>query len=146
MFDIRFLIDENGARFDACSADTEEARARIDAAARRAGMTADHACRIGLGVPSRQWSPAVALSIDKLADLGGGSITFADADISLIALEGTDQALFDRVVGELETGLPEVFALNSVLPVPQDASQGPPEFTVTLSPEGQVQMRGRVLK
>lgn len=144
-FTLRFLIDENGARFDACSADTEEARARIDAAARRAGMTSEHACRIGLGVPSRQWSPAVALSIDKLAELGGGSITFADADISLIALEGTDQALFDRVVGELETGLPEVFALNPVLPVPQDASQGPPEFIVTLSPEGQVQMRGRVL-
>ncbi len=144
-FTLRFLIAEDGARFDACSADTEEARAVIDAAARRAGMNDEQNCRLGLGVPSRQWSNAAALAIDKLAELGGGSITFADADITLLANEGTDQALFDRVVGELETGLPEVFALNSVLPVPQDTSQGPPEFIVTLSPEGQVQMRGRVL-
>jgi OOP family OmpA-OmpF porin len=71
-------------------------------------------------------------------------VTFADADITLVADEGTDQSLFDRVVGELETGLPEVFALESVLPVIPDASQGPPEFIATLSPEGQVQLRGRV--
>ncbi len=143
-FTLRFLIEEDGARFDACSADSQEAEDAIVAAARRAGMTAEHNCRIGLGVPSRQWSKAVVLAIDKLHELNGGSVTFADADISLIATEGTDQALFDRVVGELETALPEVFALHSVLPVPQDTDQGPPEFVATLSPEGQVQLRGRV--
>lgn len=143
-FTLRFLISEEGARFDACSADTQIAHDEIVAAARRAGLTDAHECLIGLGVPSRQWSKAVALAIDKLGELNGGSITFADADITVVAIEGTEQALFDRVIGELETGLPEVFALHSVLPVPQDADQGPPEFVVTLSPEGQVQLRGRV--
>lgn len=143
-FTLRLIISQDGARFDACSADSDEARDVILDAARRAGLEGEGTCRIGLGVPSKQWSTAAALAIDKLTDLGGGSITFADADISLIANEGTDQSLFDRVVGELETGLPDVFALNSVLPEQEDASQGPPEFIVTLSPEGQVQLRGRV--
>lgn len=143
-FTLRFIVNEEGARFDACSADSEDARQTIIEAARRAGMSEENDCRIGLGVPSRQWSKAAALAIDKLSDLGGGSVTFADADITLMALEGTEQSLFDRVVGELETSLPEVFALDSVLPVQKDVSQGPPEFVVTLSPEGQVQLRGRV--
>lgn len=143
-FTLRFIIAADGTRFDACSADTEVALDTIVAAARRAGMSAAPDCRLGLGVPSRQWSRAAALSIDKLSELGGGTVTFADADITLVADEGTDQSLFDRVVGELETGLPEVFALETVLPVIPDASQGPPEFIATLSPEGQVQLRGRV--
>jgi len=128
----------------ACSADTQQAHDRIIAAARKAGLEGPATCDIGLGVPSRQWADASELAIAKLAELGGGKVTIADADISLIALEGTDQALFDRVVGELETGLPDVFALHSSLPIAQDASQGPPEFIATLSPEGQVQLRGRV--
>jgi len=143
-FTLRFLIAEDGARFDACSADSVAAQTKILAAAERVGVSGAQECAIGLGVPSPQWANAAALAIEKLAEVGGGSITFADADITLIATEGTDQTLFDRVVGELETGLPEVFALNSVLPVQQDVSQGPPEFIVTLSPEGQVQLRGRV--
>ncbi len=143
-FTLRFIIADGSARFDACSADSEAARDTILQAARSAGMTADNDCRIGLGVPSRQWSKAASLSINKLSELGGGSVTFADADITLIADEGTDQSLFDRIVGELETELPEVFALESVLPQQADANQGPPEFIATLSPEGQVQLRGRV--
>ena len=71
-------------------------------------------------------------------------MTFADADITLVAQPGTDQALFDRVVGELETALPDVFALRAKLPKVEDPNAGPPEFTATLSPEGQVQIRGRV--
>ncbi|MEP5152350.1 OmpA family protein [Planktotalea sp.] len=143
-FTLRFLINGENARFDACSADTNEASAQIIEAAQRAGMTTTADCRIGLGVPSRQWSNAAVLAIEKLDELGGGSVTFADTDISLIANEGTEQALFDRVVGELETSLPEVFALHSVLPAPEDADLGPPEFIITLSPEGDVQLRGRV--
>ncbi|MGH1578239.1 OmpA family protein [Planktotalea sp.] len=143
-FTLRFLSSGDDVRFDACSADTLEARDKISKAAQAAGMTAEFECRIGLGVPSRRWSDAVALSIEKLNELGGGSLTFADADITLTALEGTEQVLFDRIVGELETSLPDVFALDAVLPIPEDASEGPPEFVATLSPEGQVQLRGRV--
>ncbi|KIN77768.1 OmpA family protein [Sulfitobacter mediterraneus] len=143
-FALRFGIDENGARFDACSADTEEARIRILATGTRAGVTGTARCTVGLGVPSPNWGKAVTQAIEAVQRLEGGSVTFADADITLVALPGADQALFDRVVGELETSLPEVFALKAKLPKVEDPNAGPPEFTATLSPEGQVQLRGRV--
>ncbi|MBM1633627.1 OmpA family protein [Sulfitobacter mediterraneus] len=143
-FALRFGIDENGARFDACSADTEEARIRILAAGTRAGVSGTARCTVGLGVPSPNWAKAVTQAIDAVQRLEGGSVTFADADITLVALPGSDQAQFDRVVGELETSLPEVFALRAKLPKLEDPNAGPPEFTATLSPEGQVQLRGRV--
>ncbi|WP_425071808.1 OmpA family protein [Sagittula sp. S175] len=144
-FTLRFLIDEDGPRFDACSADTEEARARILRAAARAGLEGKASCTLGLGVPSRRWADAVELAISKLTDLGGGSVTFSNADVTLVALEGTAQNTFDRVVGELESTLPDVFALHTVLPkAPEASAEGPPDFTATLSPEGRVQLRGRL--
>lgn len=144
-FTMRFLIDETGSRFDACSAQDRVAQARIVAAARKAGIEGSPTCTIGMGVPSPKWARASELSIAALAQLGQGTVTIADADITLVAAQGTDQARFDRVVGELEAELPEVFALHAVLPEPEFANDaGPPEFTATLSPEGLVQLRGRL--
>lgn len=143
-FTLRFTIDEDGPRFDVCSVDTKEAQVVILKAARDVGLEGDHPCRLGLGVPSKLWADASALTIRKLEELGGGSVTFTDADITLIAREGTEQTQFDRIVGELETQLPDVFVLHAVLPEAVDATQGPPEFVATLSPEGQVQLRGRI--
>lgn len=144
-FTLRFLIGEGGARFDACSAESAESRAAILSAAHAAGLEGDVDCVIGMGVPSPNWSRASALSIASLASLGQGTITIANADITLVAAEGTAPDLFDKVVGELENALPEVFALHAVLPMPtNDSAAGPPEFTATLSPEGQVQLRGRI--
>ncbi|WP_264211039.1 OmpA family protein [Leisingera thetidis] len=144
-FTLRFLLDKDGAEFDACSAESEESRVRILAAARKAGLQGEADCVIGMGVPSPNWARAAELSIAGLAELGGGSVTIANADITLVAAEGTENGRFDHVVGELESALPRVFALHAVLPVPeaQDAG-GIPEFTATLSPEGQVQLRGRL--
>ena len=143
-FTLKFQIDAEGPRFDVCSADTEEARIRILAAATQAGLAGTPRCLVGLGVPSPKWSEAVEQAIEAVHRLEGGSVTFADADITLIGLPGSDQATFDRVVGELETSLPDLFVLNAKLPEVEDPNQGPPEFTATLSPEGQVQLRGRV--
>ncbi len=146
-FTLRFLIDGDGARFDACTAHTPEGRDKIVAAGAAAGVTGAPVCTIALGVPSPDWPDAVVRSIEALHELGAGSLTFSDADITLIAEPATAQATYDRVIGELEADLPEVFSLHAVKPepeVPSDASQGPPEFTATLSPEGQVQLRGRV--
>ncbi|MBV0910899.1 OmpA family protein [Anianabacter salinae] len=148
-FTLRFLIDDKGARFDACSAHTTEGRDRIVEAARAAGATGTVDCRLGLGVPSPRWPDAVAIGIAKLAQLGGGAITFSDADVTLVALDTAEQSAFDRVVGELEADLPDVFSLHSVLPEPVTIDgtgdgEGAPEFVATLSPEGQLQLRGRV--
>ena len=143
-FTTRFQITDAGASFDACSADTDAAAERIINAAKAAGAD-DPRCTVGLGVPSPKWADAVTASIGALTKLGSGaSFTIADADITLLAAAGTNQSEFDRVVGELENALPSVFALQAKLPKTQDPNAGPPEFTATLSPEGQVQLRGRV--
>lgn len=144
-FTLRFIKDDDGARFDACSAPTETARERILNAANSAGIEGKVDCRLGLGTPTREWADAAIMGIEAIDTLEGGTITFADADVSLFALEGTPQDLFDRVVGELETGLPGVFVVNATLPVaPSEDAEGIPDFTATRSPEGAVQLRGRI--
>ncbi|MEH6737683.1 MAG: OmpA family protein [Sulfitobacter sp.] len=142
-FTTRFQITEDGTSFDACSADTELAGKRIISAGKAAGAV-NPRCTVGLGVPSPRWADAVTASINAVTKLGAGSVTIADADISLVATAQTTQAEFDKIVGELENTLPPVFALQAKLPQEQDPNAGPPEFTATLSPEGQVQLRGRV--
>jgi OmpA-OmpF porin, OOP family len=144
-FTVRFRIDGNGARFDACAADTEEARSMILTAATAAGATGQISCTLALGVPTTSWGEAVAAGITALQDLGGGTLTFSDADISLVAAEGTPQATFDRVIGGLANRLPDIFALDAVLPAtPDAAAAGPPEFLATLSAEGAADLSGRV--
>ena len=144
-FTMRFIKNDDGARFDACSADTEDARASLIEAASRVGVQGKVECRIGLGVPTKRWAEATIMGIEAVDRLGGGTITFADADVSLFAQEGTDPELFDTVVGELENTLPGVFVLSAVLPQPPEAQpEGPPEFVATRSPEGNVQLRGRI--
>ncbi|MCV2892903.1 OmpA family protein [Lentibacter sp. XHP0401] len=144
-FSLRYLQDDAGPRFDNCSADTEESRSKIIGAARKAGIEGEVECRVGLGVPSPNWADAASLAIAAVAELKGGSVTFSDADVTLISPAGTDQREFDRIVGALENSLPDVFALHAVLtPDPSDPSQGPAEFVATLSPEGLVQLNGRL--
>ena len=143
-FTLRFVKDHEGTRFDACSVDGEETAEVILTAARLAGLVQAAGCQTGLGIPSPEWGVAVAQSIRAVDSLGGGSVTFSDADITLIALEGTTQRTFDRVVGDLENDLPEVFALFAKLPEIKNELAGPPEFVAIRSPEGQVQLRGRL--
>lgn len=144
-FTLRFVIDDRGARFDSCAADTEEARDAIVAAARAAGAADTVNCTLALGVPSQTWGQATARAIAALDALGGGTLTFSDADIALVALDGTDQALFDSVVGELDNALPDFYALTATLPAPPEVvPEGPPEFTVVLTEAGAT-LRGRVM-
>ena len=147
-FTIRFLKDENGARFDACSADTEAGRAAILAAAVEAGAAGDTPCVLGLGTPSTRWSEAAVAGIRALDALDGGTLTISNADVTLVGIVGTPQSAFDRAAGELEGALPPVFSLSAILPQPQatenDGGVQPAEFTATRSPEGQVQLRGRL--
>ncbi|MEO0891279.1 MAG: OmpA family protein [Pseudomonadota bacterium] len=144
-FTLRFVIDEEGPRFDACSADTEFARNRILSAARSLGMTRPTTCLIGLGVPTPRWSEAVTRTMAAVQELGQATVTFSDGDVSILAMEGTEQALFDNVIGALERDLPDLFSLTAVLPETTDASDIEAlEFTATLSPEGLLQLSGRV--
>ncbi len=144
-FTTRFSLTEDGAQLTACAVDTPEAERRILAAASELGFAERSNCVQALGSPSRQWGEAVELAIRAVGDLGGGTVTVSDGDISIVAAEGTEQSTFDNVIGELENALPAAFAVTAELPiVVEEGEDGPPQFTATLSPEGSVQLRGRV--
>ncbi|MEO8242042.1 MAG: OmpA family protein [bacterium] len=145
-FTLRFVVDGDGARFDACSADTEKARDRILSAARIAGTQGRQTCTVGLGVPSPRWAEATSLAITSLAKLGGGTVTFSDADITLLAGSDVTQAAFDREIGELRSALPDVFSLDAQMPEKAAATvAGPVEFTASLAVEThRVELRGRL--
>ena len=85
-FTLRFEIDAEGARFDACSADTEAAADRILKAGITAGAPENADCTIGLGVPSPNWGRAVALRAKQLAGRmlasRAGGVVAAPADFA----------------------------------------------------------------
>ncbi len=144
-FTTRFVLDEDGPRFDACTADTEAALAQILTAASEAGFQERATCVLALGAPSQTWGEAVALAISAVGDLEGGIVTISDTDVTLVAPVGTAQSTFDNIVGRLENALPDAFAVSVELPALPDETAGAlPQFTATRSPEGQVQLRGRV--
>ena len=144
-FTLRFVIDAKGARFNACSADTDQARTRILAAAQAAGAEGDQSCTIGLGVPSPSWAQATSLAIHALAQMGGGTVTFSDADITLQAGDTVAQAAFDTAVGELRAALPDVFSLDARMPEKTLVAAGPVEFTARLDPKThRAELRGRL--
>lgn len=145
-FTLRFVKDAGGARFDACAADSEAARQRILSAAIAAGIKGAPSCTLALGVPSPRWGEAAAVAIDALARLSAGSVTFSDADITLLAAPEVPPEDFDQVVGDLQAALPPAFSLKATLePRPEaEAASGPIEFTASLSPEGRAALRGKV--
>ena len=144
-YTLRAILDDQGLRFDACTADTPEARDAILAVARGVGLRGQANCSIGLGAPSARWEEAVTLAIKSLTGLGGGSVTFSDADVTLVAARGITQDQFDRTVGELESALPPAFTLHSVLPDPDaNAENAVPEFSATRGDDGSVELQGRL--
>lgn len=144
-FTLRFVMDDQGPRFDACSADSEKARLRIVAAATAAGAMGRQNCVIGLGVPSPSWAEAAETGIRAVAELKAATITFKDADVTLQAASSVPQDEFDRVVGELEAALPGVFSLQATLDKAENSAQGPAEFNAVLMKEsGKVELRGRL--
>lgn len=146
-FTLRFVMDAEGARFDACSADSERAKAEILAAAAAAGAdVAPETCVVGIGVPSPSWSRAVGAGIRTVAELGDATITFSDADVTLEAGQSVAQDTYDRALGQLRAELPDVFSLAANIAQKSTASAaGPVEFTAALAPStGQVELRGRL--
>lgn len=142
------MVDGLGM-LDACSADTKFASAKITRALHRVNLKGDVPCEVGLGVPTTDWATAVIQSIDAMAEIGSGTITLTDSDISLIASENVELVTFDAVVAKLENTLPKLFSLQAILtPKPLiDGQTGEvilPDFITTKSPEGLVQMRGRL--
>ncbi|ARO13745.1 OmpA domain protein [Ketogulonicigenium robustum] len=150
-FTLRFRIDDGGiATMEACSADSDEARASIIATARAAGLAGNVACTIGLGSPSSEWARMANLGISALAEIahegGSGTLTMLDTDVRLAAAEPMDQAVFDRIIGRVENSLPATFSFAADMPPPVDTDASappPPQFYVSLNTDGQVILTGR---
>lgn len=148
-FTLRFSLENGTGELASCSADTVDSSKQILKAIHAAGLQRDARCDVGLGVPTTEWADAIILSIEAIKELEGGVLTFTDSDISLIAPETTTEDAYDRVIGKLENNLPELFSLTAVLP-PKPLIDGQtgniivPDFTATKSPEGFVQLRGRI--
>lgn len=144
-FTTRFLIDDQGARFDACAADNEAGQERILRAAIRAGAKGQVGCTLALGAPSPDWADAVVASIGAVAALGQGTVTISNADIALTIPPGVERSEFDKATVNLEQALPDVFTLHAELEAaPEEGSAGPFEFTAVVSPSRELSMRGRV--
>lgn len=148
-FLFRMKINNGQGELDACSADTEFARTKIIRALKKVNLTDHVECKVGLGVPTTDWSAAVILAINAMAKVASGTITLTDSDVSLIAADTVKQEVFETAVARLENALPKLFSLQAVLtPKPLiDGQTGEiiqPDFTVTKSPEGLVQMRGKL--
>jgi OmpA-OmpF porin, OOP family len=147
-FTFRLTREDGTLRLEACAADTEAARAAIERAVRAAGLTGRFTCTIGLGAPSPRWAQAVERVSTALTRLDAGTVTLSDNTVLLQAPHDVDRAVFDRVVGGLETDLPAAFSLvATVLPPPDDVSQPAterPEFRVVLAEDGSVTVTGRL--
>ena len=142
-FTLRFVTDAKGARFDACSADTDAAGAKILAAGLAAGAGTGAVCTIGMGVPSPRWAEAAVAAMGAVARLKVATVTFSDADVSLLAGPGVAQGDFDQVVGDLKAALPDVFSLDAKLVQSADAAPaGPAEFSADLAADGRIALRG----
>ncbi|MEM8979465.1 MAG: OmpA family protein [Pseudomonadota bacterium] len=137
---------EDGARFDACAASDEESQARILAAARALGMTGQIDCPLALGAPNTNWGSTAAEAIAALGALPSGTVTLTDTALSLTGTLGTDQALFDSTVADLQASIDPLYTVRGVLPQPPlaEGEAEPLSFSATRSPEGDVKITGDV--
>ncbi|MEO1961005.1 MAG: hypothetical protein ABGW82_08540, partial [Paracoccus sp. (in: a-proteobacteria)] len=143
-FTMRFVIDGDGPRFEACSAATEDGRQRTLEAALSAGLQGKPGCTLGLGAPSPDWDEAAEQAIAAVARLGQGTVTISDADVALTAPEAVTQVRFDEAAGRLEQALPRVFSLHAELERESGQDAGPAEFIAALSGDRALSMRGRI--
>ena len=141
-FILRVTKSEAGTAFDACSAGTEEGRAAILEAARALGI-ADPDCRLGLGMPSAAWSQVATRALETMRKVHAGTLTLSGLEIRLEADAETPD--FRTLATELRADLPEEFSLSaSQADAAVEPGDGPAEFIATRSPEGLIQLRGRV--
>lgn len=148
-FRFRLVLTPDGADLLSCSADTETTRQKILTTVAELGVDGKLRCEIGLGVPTTDWAAAIEIVVDALEEIGSGSISFADSDVTLIANETADPATFEAVIGRLESDLPELFSLNAVLPPHQadvDATgvDRTAELTAKLNLDGELMITGRI--
>lgn len=88
------------------------------------------------------------MAIAALAELGAGQLSIVDADILLSVPHDIPRSRLDRVVGRLETRLPDIFALqvDQAEAPPEESETAPtsPTLQARLSEDGQLLIEGRL--
>ena len=142
-FILRLTREDDASRFDACSAATETGRDRILEAATPLGIEQAR-CQIGLGAPSPEWADVATDALRAMQSVPNGTLTISDLAIRIDAAAGTEG--FGQTVADLRSELPPEFSLTALEADAEavEPEAGPAEFTATRSPEGAVQIRGRV--
>lgn len=148
-FIARFTLDEAGARFDTCAAESDAGRTVILTAAIAAGASEDTTCIPALGAPDPGWSQIIVGGIELISTLGGGTITVSDLSVTIsLPPEAMGHPEFGTSVGRFEIALPEIFTLTLIEGEGTDVdgtdASGDIRFTATRSPEGLVNLRGPV--
>lgn len=143
-FRFSMSLREGTVTFTECSAETGAARAQILAAVRRAGAAELPTCNLALGSPSPGWPQAVDLAVTGLEELGGGTLQFSDADITLTAVAGSDPAKLEQVRADLQSSLPQLYSLKTIMPASPEAAAAPyrPLFAATLHSDGSMTLTG----
>ncbi len=142
-FTLRFVKDAAGARFDACAADTDDARNRILDAGAQAGVPGSPQCTLALGAPSGAWADAAVAGLRAVQALGAGSVTLADTDVALFAPADVETAAFDEAAGRLEGALPAGFTLKAEHEKRPEIAPGAAEFSASVH-AGTVMLRGHI--
>lgn len=142
-FTLRFVKDGDTARFDACAADSEDARNRILRAGIAAGIPGQPQCTLGLGAPSSRWADAAVPAIAAVQALGAGRVTLSDTDVALSVPADIAPEAFNQAVARLDAALPNAFTLTAAQDEKADAPQGAIEFAATVN-AGTVMLRGRI--
>jgi len=126
-YTLRLSRGPSGARFDACAAPDPAQVRRIVAAAREIGLTGAVRCPVALGVPSVDWAGAATRAIAALGEIGTGTLTISDSEVTLIGSSGVKEDRFRAAVAALRRDLPRGFSLAARRPVPE----GPGEAGLT---------------
>jgi len=146
-FRLAYERGRDGPRLSACAAETDEAAARIAAAAGRPASD----CAVGPGAPSPDWEAAAVAGIAAVDRLGGGRLEIVDLDAILEPPAGADPAAAAEAAATLDAALPAAFALSfeappSAAPEAETEADGPraPRFDAALGDDGLVRLEGAV--
>lgn len=112
-FALRAVFDAEGYRFDTCSAPDAGTQKMLIDTAGAYGLSTETVCNVGLGMPLETWPKAALAAITALGEMGPGTITILDTDISLFADESVSAEKYDWALQTLKANLPASMELKA---------------------------------
>ncbi|TRD22754.1 OmpA family protein [Palleronia caenipelagi] len=141
-FLFRMVKSPDRVRYIACSVPDEAALKRVKSEAEKLSSVIP-ICTTGLGVPAPDWIDVVLMGMSSMADVADGTLTLSDLDMTFDA--GAEVENFSTVVAEMRRNLPEGYTLTATQEdLEIEAEETPAEFMASLSPDGRVEINGRM--